>query len=126
MLGDRQHIRHPGEAFDLLKDRHGFVVGGMQGIRYRDYTVQLEPGSRMFFYTDGVPEATNLSEELFGTQRMVDALRTKENESPEELLNAVNQAVAAFVGKAPQFDDLTMLCIQYNGPAGLSEHPDRS
>ena len=119
-------VRHPGEAFDLLKDRHGFVVGGMEGIRYRDYTVQLEPGSRMFFYTDGVPEATNISEELFGTQRMVDALRTKENESPEELLNAVNQAVAAFVGKAPQFDDLTMLCIQYNGPAGLSEHPDRS
>ena len=110
-------LKPAGGAFDLYKDRHGFVIGGMPGIRYRDYTVQLEPGAKMFFYTDGVPEATNASEELFGTGRMVDALRLREDGGPDGILKAVNESVAAFVGKAPQFDDLTMLCFVYNGPA---------
>ena len=109
-------IKHPGGSFELLKDKHGFVIGGMPGIRYRDYTLQLEPGSRLFFYTDGVPEATDSAQQMFGTDRMIAALRTREDGNPEEILEAVRNAVKVFVGKAEPFDDLTMLGITYNGP----------
>ena len=109
-------LKHPDGSFELFKDKHGFVLGGMEGIRYREYALPLEPGSRLFVYTDGVPEATNGSNELFGTDRMVDALRTKENGTPEEILGAVRDAVQVFIGPAEQFDDLTMLCIEYRGP----------
>ena len=108
-------VKAAGEAFELLKDRHGFVIGGMDGMRYRNYVVQLEPGAKVFVYTDGVPEATNAAEELFGAERMLEALRAGENGSPEAVLEEVNRAVKAFVGGAPQFDDLTMLCLEYHG-----------
>ena len=110
-------VKHPDGSFELLKDKHGLVIGGMEGIRYREYTLQLEPGSRVFVYTDGVAEATDANNQLYGTDRMIEALREKENGAPEEILASVNRSVDAFVGKAPQFDDLTMLCIEYKGPA---------
>ncbi|MBO4926117.1 MAG: SpoIIE family protein phosphatase [Clostridia bacterium] len=109
-------LKQPGGSFELMKDRHGVVVGAMDGVRYRDYTIQMFPGTKLFVYTDGVAEATDLNEQLFGTDRMITALRKAENGTPEELLRAVRSDVDAFVGKAPQFDDLTMLCLQYNGP----------
>ena len=101
--------------FEVFKDRHGFVIGGMEGLRYREYDLQLEPGSKLFVYTDGLPEATNAGEELMGTDRMLAALQACEEGSPKEIILNVNQAVQQFVGTAPQFDDLTMLCLQYNG-----------
>ena len=87
----------------------------MDGVRYREYEIQMTPGSRIFVYTDGVAEATNAENELFGTDRMIEALRSAQDGSPREILSAVDSAVSAFVGSAPQFDDLTMLCLQYNG-----------
>ena len=101
--------------FELVKDRHGFVVGGMDGVHYRDYTLQLTPGAKLFVYTDGVPEATNAANEMFGTERMISALQESENESPEVILSSVSRSVGAFVGTAQQFDDLTMLCVAYHG-----------
>ena len=109
-------IRHYPGSFELLKDKHGFVIGGMEGVRYRDYTLTLEPGSRLFVYTDGVPEATNANQEMFGTDRMIQALRTAEHHDPRTILSAVQSAVSTFVGQAEQFDDLTMLCLEYRGP----------
>ena len=109
-------LKQPDGSFELMKDRHGVVVGAMDGVRYRDYTIQMFPGTKLFVYTDGVAEATDVSEQLFGTGRMIDALRKAENGTPEGLLRVVRSDVDAFVGKAPQFDDLTMLCLQYNGP----------
>ena len=108
-------MKEAGGSFELAKDKHGFVVGGMEGMRYRAYTLQMQPGSKLFVYTDGVPEATDSHEELFGADRMLQALRAREDGTPSEVLEAVNSAVSAFVGDAPQFDDLTMLCLQYNG-----------
>ena len=109
-------LKKAGESFELFKDRHGVAVGAMDGVRYREYTIDLEPGAKIFVYTDGVAEANNSKEELFGTDRMIEALRKGENGTPEEVLQAVKAGVDEFVGKAPQFDDLTMLCLQYNGP----------
>ncbi len=99
--------------FELVKDRHGFVVGGIENVTYPQYTLQLEPGDTLFLYTDGVPEATNQALESFGTARMIDALNENPAASPRALLQNVHAAVDRFVGKAEQFDDLTMLCLSY-------------
>ena len=110
-------VKHADGRFELFKDKHGFVIGGMEGVRYREYKLELEPGAKIFVYTDGVAEATDVNNQLFGTDRMIDALREKEDGTPQEILASVNRSIDAFVGKAPQFDDLTMLCIEYRGPA---------
>ncbi|MCR4885084.1 MAG: SpoIIE family protein phosphatase [Clostridiales bacterium] len=102
--------------FDLFKDKHGFVIGGMDGVRFREYDIQMEKGDKLFVYTDGVPEATNAEDAFFGTDRMIEALRSGESHTPSEILDSVASAVHAFVGSAPQFDDLTMLCLTYFGP----------
>ena len=108
-------LKRPDGAFELYKDRHGFVIGGMEGVRYREYEVQLEPGAKLFLYTDGVPEATDGDKQLFGTERMVDALNADPGAAPQAILRNVSDAVDAFVGNAEQFDDLTMLCLEYKG-----------
>ena len=114
-------LKQPSGSFELFKDKHGFVIGGMEGVRYREYTLQLEPGSKIFVYTDGVAEATDSNNQLYGTDRMIAALRENENGTPEEILASVNRSVDAFVGKAPQFDDLTMLCVEYRSPGAPSQ-----
>lgn len=103
-------------SFEVIKDKHGFVIGGMEGVKYTEYELQMDPGSKLFIYTDGIPEATNSSSELFGTERLVHALRMKENETPQRIITAVDSIVKDFVKEAPQFDDLTMLCLEYIGP----------
>ena len=108
-------IKQRGEGFALLKDKHGFVLGGMEKTRYREYELQLQPGAKLFVYTDGVAEATNAQNELYGTQRMIEALETGRDGSPEEILKVVRNSLEEFTGSEPQFDDLTMLCLQYNG-----------
>ena len=109
-------LRQPDGRYELFKDKHGFVLGGMAGSRYREYELQLQPGARLFVYTDGVPEATSAEEELFGTGRMMDALNQQPDAEPMEVLQNVKKAVNAFVRDAQQFDDLTMLCMEYRGP----------
>ena len=76
----------PGGKYELVRDRHGFVIGGMDGLKYREYELQLTPGAKLFLYTDGVPEATNAEDELFGTERMLAALNTDPEASPKEML----------------------------------------
>ena len=108
-------IRKPGGKYELLQDVHGFVVGGMAGMKFKEYELQLEPGTSIFLYTDGVPESTNKNEVLFGNERMLDALNREPDACPEKVLANVRDSIDAFVQDAEQFDDLTMLCIQYNG-----------
>ena len=110
-------VKQPGKPFELYHDKHGFVLGGIDGMRYKEYEVQLEPGSKLFVYTDGVPEATNADEELFGTKRMIEALNSDLDAEPQDVLKNVRTAVDAFVNDADQFDDLTMLCLEYKGPS---------
>ena len=104
-----------GGEFRLVKDRHGFVLGGMEMTRYREYELELEKGGTLLVYTDGAPEATNAGLELFGTDRMLEVLNSHECEHPRDVIEALDRAIAEFVGEAPQFDDLTMLCVRYNG-----------
>ncbi len=104
--------------FELLKDKHGLVIGGMPEARYSEYEFMLDPGDKLFVYTDGVPEATDAAEQMFGTDRMIDALNKNPDGSPEKILESVSTAVKAFVKDAEQFDDMTMMCIEYRGTAG--------
>ena len=110
-------VRHAGGDYELMKDKHGFVVGGMEGVHYKEYSFTLESGSSLFLYTDGAPEATNANDELFGTDRLIAALNTAKDKNPEEVLRTVSTAVQAFVGEAPQFDDLTMMCVNFVHPS---------
>ena len=114
--GHEYPVLQSGDSgFALYKDKHGFVIGGMPGSRYQSYELQLTPGDRLFVYTDGLPEATAGSGEMFGTERMVAALNSCEDGGPEKILSTVTEAVDAFVGDAEQFDDLTMMCLEYKG-----------
>ncbi len=108
-------VKSPDGEFEFFSDKHGFVIGGMDGLKYHNYEIQMSKGSKLFLYTDGVAEATNESKELFGIERTLDALNSCKDASPKTILDAVKQSVDAFVGTAPQFDDLTMLCFEFKG-----------
>ena len=102
-------------CFRLYRDRHSFVIGGMEGMRYREYELQLQKGEKLFLYTDGLPEAANAGVAMFGTGRMIEALNANADLSPQGILSGMKNAVDVFVGDAEPFDDLTMLCLEYIG-----------
>jgi hypothetical protein len=99
--------------FEVKKVRAGFVLAGMEDIHYRANSITLEPGDKIFQYTDGITEATNAKFELFGMDRLSESLNKCGNESPEKIISTVKADIDEFVGSAPQFDDITMLCLEY-------------
>ena len=111
-------IKRADGPFEILKDKHSLVIGGMEDIQYKEYALQLEKGTKLFLYTDGVPEATDAQNRMFGLQRMLKALNEKTDAAPQEVLENIHRAVDAFVQGAEQFDDMTMLCLDYHGAAG--------
>lgn len=106
-------IARAGNAYEPYKLRAGFVLAGMEDMKYQSGRIQLAPGDKIFQYTDGVTEATNAAHELYGMQRLTDILAQNAAKPPAELLPAVKADIDAFVGEAPQFDDITMLCMEY-------------
>ena len=111
-------IRRADGKFELYRDKHGFVLAGMENIKYRQYELQLNAGDTLFVYTDGVAEAADSSNELFGTDRMTEALNREPDAEPQKLICNVNEKIAEFVGEADQFDDITMLAIKINSIKG--------
>lgn len=110
-------LKRSGEDFILLKDKHGFVVGGLENIKYSDYQLQLDPGTVLFVYTDGLTESTNKKKELYGERRLLETLNRCGSTQPEDILKNVSADAMDFTGSASQFDDITMLCLRYNGKA---------
>ena len=108
-------IKHADGNFEMLKDRHGFVIGGMPETKYHEYTIDFKPGDKLFIYTDGITEATNAEMKMFGNERLLTALNQSEDTSVKGLITNVRSAIGDFVKDAEQFDDLTMLCLEYNG-----------
>ena len=108
-------IRRADGEYDLLHDKHGFVLAGMEGAKYRDYDLEMHSGDCLFVYTDGVAEATNTENELYSTDRMLAALNRERDTGCEKLLENVRKDIDLFVGDAPQFDDITMLSLIYKG-----------
>ena len=105
-------IRRANGEFELFKDRHGFVLAGMENARYREYELEIGEGDTLFVYTDGVAEATDSTNTLYGTDRMLAALNRNRDLDSEALLHQVKADIDCFVGSAPQFDDITMLALQ--------------
>lgn len=101
----------------MVKYRHSPAVATMEGIRFREHAFELHPGDSLYVYTDGVTEATNKSNALFGEERTLNALNRNLSSDAKETLITVKNEIDAFVGDAVQFDDITMLCIDYFGPA---------
>ena len=112
-------LKHADGRYELFRDKHGFVVGGIEGAKYKDYELTLCPGDKLFVYTDGVPEASNAENELFGTERMLAVLNENADAAPEQILMYVHEAVDEFVKDAEPFDDLTMLCVEYKGKGSM-------
>ena len=107
--------------YELVEYRHSPAVAVMEEMRFKEHEFILYPGDHLFVYTDGVPEATNAEKELFGSERMLTALNRQPDANPRKVLKHVRQAVDDFVQDAEQFDDLTMLCLEYNGPEEITE-----
>ena len=108
-------LRRAGGEYELITYRHSPAVATMEGMRFKEHEFELHPGDSLFVYTDGVAEATNANNELFGPERTLDALNTDPNAEPKAVLANVMKAIDSFVAGAEQFDDITMLCFKYNG-----------
>lgn len=104
-----------GGEYALQIYRHSPAVAVMEDTPFREHSFALMPGDSLFVYTDGVTEAANAKTELFGTDRMLDALNRDTAAGPQTILNNVREDIEIFVGGAEQFDDITMMCIKYNG-----------
>ena len=106
-------LKRANGQFEYLKSRTGFVLAGMEGVKYRANELKLEPGDRLFLYTDGVTEATNTENCLFGEERLLNFMNENSNVEANDLLPLVKNKIDEFVGEAPQFDDITMLIFDY-------------
>ena len=111
-------LKRANGDFEYLKTRAGFVLAGMEGVRYRVGELTLYPGDRLFLYTDGVPEATNAENQLYGEERLIDFMNKNLNTEATMLLPALKANIDEFVGDAPQFDDITMLMFDYKPRKG--------
>lgn len=112
-------IARAGGVYEPYKLRPGFVLAGMEHMKYQSGQIKLSPGDKIFQYTDGVTEATNAAMELYGMERLTDVLKKNAGCRPADLLPAVKADIDAFVGEAPQFDDITMLCVEYRKPMAV-------
>ena len=109
---EKPFIRHKDGEFKTADVKSGFVLAGMPGYKYQNFEVQLQPGDTIFTYTDGIPEATNEKDEEFGMERLQKVLNDAKNDSVRLMCRKVRMAVKEFSGKAPQFDDITMLSFK--------------
>ena len=114
-------IKRANGEFEYLKTRAGFVLAGMDGVRYRMGELTLCPGDRIFLYTDGVTEATNKNNQLYGEERLISFMNRNSTVEATALLPALKGDIDSFVGEAPQFDDITMLMFDYK-PKGEDAH----
>ena len=111
-------LKRADGSFEYLKTRAGFVLAGMEGVRYRAGEITLNLGDRLFLYTDGVPEATNTDNKLYGEERLLSFMNQNASTEAMELLPALKANIDEFVGEAPQFDDITMLMFDYKPKKG--------
>ena len=106
-------IRHAGEKYELIKDKHSLALAAMPGVKAKPYEIQLQKGDRIFVYTDGVPEAINENEQQYGTDRMLETLNAAMDKSITDTLPIISESINSFKGEAEQFDDITMLGFEY-------------
>ena len=108
-------IRRKGGEFTIEKDVHGAPLAFRKKMKFKLGTFTLNPGDTIYVYTDGVPEAADGKDELFGRERMLEVLNREPDADPQTIDQHMHEAIAEFVQDAPQFDDTTMLCMKYLG-----------
>lgn len=108
-------IRTKDKGFRLYEDKRGQMVGVNPNAVFQDYELTLEKGDAIFVYTDGIPEAVNSSGEMYGMERLESRINDIEDQSPEGILRGIREDVDEFSKDTTQFDDLTMLCVEYKG-----------
>ena len=108
-------IYRDGKKYELFKDKHGLVLGGMSESKYTEYTIKMDKGDVLYVYTDGVPEATDKDLNQMGMDYMIDALNGINSTNPEVVISEMHNAIDDFIKGAEQFDDITMLCVRYHG-----------
>ena len=108
-------IRRNNGKFELVKDPHGFVLGGRAKMRYPEMRTVLEEGDTIFVYTDGIVEANNPSGEMYGTERMLRTLTAQGDADMPSLIAGLRKDINSFSKDAPQFDDMTMLAFRLEG-----------
>ena len=108
-------LMRKGGQFELVTYRHSPALAVMPGMKFEEHEFKLKAGDRLFVYTDGVAEATNADNELFGPERMLQSLNSNPQADTKETLKNMELSIQEFVGDAPQFDDITMLCLNYTG-----------
>ena len=106
-------LLHENGVSEYLKTRPGFVLGGIESVKYRINEITLVPGDRIFLYTDGVTEATDTGGNLYGEERLLEFMNKNSSAKAEKLLKSLKENIDNFVGEAPQFDDITMLMLDY-------------
>ncbi|MGN0461639.1 MAG: SpoIIE family protein phosphatase [Ruminococcus sp.] len=107
-------IRRKDGSFEYLKCPAGFVLAGLEGIKYGKNELRLEPGDEIFLYTDGVTEATDVQENPYGEDRLLRLLNENKCVDSKARCELVKSDIDRFAGDAPQFDDITMLSLKYN------------
>ena len=114
-------VKRAGGDYELICYRHSPAVATMEGLRFKEHEFELNPGDCLYVYTDGVTEATNANNELYGTDRLTEVLNKNKELNMDGLLHAVKADIDGFVGTAPQFDDITMLGLSYFGSGGNTD-----
>ena len=114
---ERPIIKKPDGEFEIFKDKHGCIVGSFKESHYSEYQVQLEKGSKIFLYTDGIPEARNANEQ-FGFDRTLESLNRNKDSTPQNICRKLVNDIETFRGEENQFDDITMMCLEYRGKSG--------
>ena len=107
-------LRRNGEWQWITPDP-GFILAGLPGFEYTCASLQMQPGDRIYTYTDGVPEAHDKNDELFGEERLMESIRKHGGEPFTELLPHIRADIEAYADGVPQFDDITMMIFEYRG-----------
>ncbi|MCR4609529.1 MAG: SpoIIE family protein phosphatase [Eubacterium sp.] len=108
-------IMRAGGEYELYKQKHNVALAVCEGMKFREYEIDLNPGDRLFVYTDGVPESKNKENVQYETDRLLNILNKRKDASDKLLLPAVRRDIESFVNGADQFDDITMLGFSYKG-----------
>ncbi|MCF0146052.1 MAG: serine/threonine-protein phosphatase, partial [Eubacterium sp.] len=109
------------QEFSYQKIKVGFVLGGMEEMIYKRTEYDMQPGDTIFLYTDGVTEAHNKDEKLFGDDRLLEVINRYQDEKPEGICEGVLKELGEYIGEADQFDDITMVCFRYHPPKEEAE-----
>ena len=110
---DAPFICRKDGSYEPLAVKPGFVLAGMEEMKFTEGRITLGEGDKLFLYTDGVTEATNAHNALYGKERLLLVLHKNKQQKPKETLSSVKADIDDFVGETPQFDDITMLCVEY-------------